>query len=266
MQNQVRYYENETDDFEENDIVPIKIDSKYKYIHKNPFWNICEFVCYRVLATPIAYIYTKMKFGLKIENREVLKNYKNTGYFMYGNHTQNMNDAFAPTLVNFPKSVKVIVHPNNVSIPFWGNVIKFLGPLPIPDDLNAARNFLSAISYNISKKRVVMMYPEAHVWNYYTKIRDFSSNVFKYPLRENAPTFAVTTTYKKWKKDRPRIVMYIDGPFYANEELNQKEKMEDLKKKVCNAMNERAKENELEFIKYVKKKEGEYDKSNVLWK
>lgn len=137
MQNQVRYYEDETDDFEENDIVPIKIDGNYKYIHKNLFWNICEFFCYRLLATPIAYIYTKIKFGLKIENRKVLKDYKNTGYFMYGNHTQNMNDAFAPTLVNFPKNVKVIVHPNNVSIPFWGNIIKLLGPLPIPDDLEA---------------------------------------------------------------------------------------------------------------------------------
>lgn len=110
------------------------------------------------------------------------------------------------------------------------------------------------------------MYPEAHVWNYYTKIRDFSPNVFKYPLRENVPTFAVTTTYKKWKKDRPRIVMYIDGPFYANENLNQKEKMEDLKRQVYNAMNERTKENEVEYIKYVEKKEVEYDKSNVLWK
>lgn len=128
------------------------------------------------------------------------------------------------------------------------------------------KNFLKAISYNMNKNNAVMIYPEAHVWNYYTKIRDFNSSVFKYPIKENVPTFVVTTTFRKWKMNRPRIVMYVDGPFFADEKLNMKEKMEDLKKKVCNAMNERAKENELEFIKYVKKKEGEYDKSDVLWK
>lgn len=266
MQKQTRYYKSEIDDFEENNITPIKIDGKYKYIHKNFFWNITSFVLYRLIATPVAYIYTKFKFGLKVENKSILKKHKNIGYFMYGNHTQNMNDAFAPTLVNFPKNVQVVVHPNNVSIPFWGNIIKFLGPLPIPDDIDASKNFIKSISHNISKKRVIMIYPEAHVWNYYTRIRNFDSSTFKYPVKEKVPTFSVTTTYQKWKKNKPRIVMYIDGPFYPNNNLNQKEKCEELKKQVYDAMNKRSKLNNVEHIKYIKKEGIENDKFDVLWK
>ena len=255
---QIVYYSDElNDEFEGSDINPIKIDSSYKYIHKNFFWNITSFILYRLLATPFAYIYMKIKYGIKIENKKILKDFKDTGYFIYANHTHNMGDAFNPTIVNFPKKVYVVVHPNNVSIPFWGNIIKFLGPLPTPDDLDSGKNFINAISYYIKRKNVIVIYPEAHVWNYYTKIRPFKAHTFKYPIKENVPTFAVTTTYRKWKKNRPRIVIYIDGPFYADNSLDNKLKKEDLRNKVYNCMVNRSKNNNIEFIKYIK--DGEKD-------
>lgn len=201
---------------------------------------------------PYAFLYMKFKFGLKIENRKVLKDFKNTGYFVYANHTQNMGDAFAPTIINFPKKVKVIVHPNNVSIPFWGNIIKFLGPLPIPGDIESGKNFINAIDYFIAKKNTIVIYPEAHVWNYYTKIRPFKSYSFKYPINCKVPSFSMTTTYQKWKKGKPRIVMYIDGPFYPKENLNIKEKREDLRNQIYECMIKRAENSNIEYIKYVK--------------
>ena len=157
-----------------------------------------------------------------------------------------------PTIVNFPKKVYVVVHPNNVSIPFWGNIIKFLGPLPIPGDISSGKNFVNAISSHIKNGKVVMFYPEAHVWSYYTKIRNFDYSTFKYPITENAPTFVMTITYKKRKILSPRIIAYIDGPFFPKEGLNNRDKREDLRNQVFKAMNERIKNNDIEFIKYVK--------------
>ena len=115
---QIQYYKDElNDEFEGKEITPIKIDGKYKYVHNNIFWKLTSFLLYRIIATPIAYLYMKFKFRLKIINKDVLKGLKGKGYFMYVNHTQDIGDAFNPTIVNFPRKVQVVVHPNNVSIP-----------------------------------------------------------------------------------------------------------------------------------------------------
>ena len=249
---QTVYYKSETEDFEGKNIEAINIDGNYKYIHKNFFWNLTSFIFYRLIATPIAYLYLKFKFGLKIENKKILKAYKKSGYFMYANHTQVIGDAFIPSIVNIPKKVFVVVHPNNVSIPFWGDIIKFLGPIPIPGDISSGKNFVNAISTYIQQGKVIMIYPEAHVWSYYTKIRNFDASTFKYPITENAPTFSMTITYKKRKLFSPRIIAYIDGPFFPKKGLNNKEKREDLRNQVFNAMKERAKNSDIEFIEYVK--------------
>lgn len=77
----VKFYENELeDDFANNDrIETVKINSNYKYIHKNILWHIASFILYRIIALIPALIYSKIKFHLKIVGREKIKEYrKNT--------------------------------------------------------------------------------------------------------------------------------------------------------------------------------------------
>ena len=84
----VVYYSDElNDDFASSEITPVKINENYKYIHKNPLWTLCAFIVYRVVFLIPGYIYAKVRYGLKIENRSVLKKAKKQGYFLYSNHT-----------------------------------------------------------------------------------------------------------------------------------------------------------------------------------
>ena len=62
----------------------------------------------------------------------------------------------------------------------------------------------------------------------------------------------MTITYKKRKIVSPRIIAYIDGPFFPREGLSNKEKREDLRNQVFDVMNERAKNSNAQYIKYVK--------------
>ena len=74
MKRNIFYYKDElNDDFALENIKPIDINSDYKYIHENILWRISSFVIYRLIALPIAFIYSKLIFGLKFENKEVLK-------------------------------------------------------------------------------------------------------------------------------------------------------------------------------------------------
>ena len=178
------------------------------------------------------------------------------GYFMYGNHTQDIGDAFCPSLLDPKKETYVIVHPNNVSMPFLGKITPFLGALPLPDDAKAAKNFNKAIKHKIDKNYCVTIYPEAHIWPYYTKIRPFKDTSFGYPIKLGTKVFCFTNTYQKRRfRKTPRIVTYIDGPFTTDESLSLKEQRESLRNQVYEAMCKASSNNNVEIIKYIKVEE-----------
>ena len=253
----VIYYNDElNDEFSEAKIVPREIDKNYKYIHKNIFWNFASFVLQNILSVPIKVLYAKLKFRNICIGKEKLKQCKKQGYFIYVNHTQPFADTFIPSNFIYPKRNYFIVNPENVSMKFMKTIVPMLGAIPIPTNRNAMKNFIDAIEDKINKNYSVTIYPEAHIWPYYTKIRPFKSVSFKYPVQYDKPTYCMTNTYQAYGKnnDKVQIVTYIDGPFYPNKELTQKEQKEDLRNRVYNQMVERSKNSNIEVIKYRKKK------------
>ena len=128
-----------------------------------------------------------------------------------------------------------------------------LGAIPILSNIKAMKNFLNTIEKRIKKGYSITIFPEAHIWPYYTHIRPFKSVSFKYPVEFNAPVFCMTNTYQKRGKNKIKIVSYIDGPFFADKSLNKKEQKEKLRNQVYECMVERSKNSDIEKIKYISK-------------
>ena len=254
--NKIIYYEDElNDEFSKSSIEPRIIDEKYKYVHKNPLWNLCSFVLQNILSVPIKILYAKIKFRIKYIGKEKIKPYKNEGYFIYGNHTQPFADTFIPSIPMYPKRNFLIVNPVNISLKGTGTLVEMLGAMPIPSNKSAMKNFLEAIKQKMNKGYAITIYPEAHIWPYYTKIRPFKDVSFKYPIQLEKPAFCITNTYQSYGKnnDKVKIVSYIDGPFFPDEGLTLKEQQENLRNKIYNQMVERSKNSNIEVIKYEKK-------------
>ena len=249
---EIYYYSDElNDEFSGSHITPRVIDEKYKYLHKNIFWNLAHFLVQNVLSVPIKVLYAKIKFRIKYIGKDKLKKYKKEGYFVYANHTQVFADTFLTSNVIYPKRNYLIVNPENVSMKFLGNFVQMFGAIPIPTGRDGMKNFLTAIKYHIQKGHSITIYPEAHIWPYYTKIRPFKSVSFKYPFELDKPVFCITNTYQKRGKNKVKITSYIDGPFWINKELKTKqEQKQDLRDRVYNKMVERSKDSDYEFIKY----------------
>jgi len=258
-QKEIIYYKDElNEEFSTAKIVPRKIDENYKYIHKSVIWNAIAFLLQNVLSVPIKFLYAKIKFKIKYVGKEKLKPYKKQGYFIYGNHTQIFADTFITSNTNYPKKNFFIVNPENVSMKFLGNIVEMLGAIPIPSNKEAMKNFLEVIEKRIKDGNSVTIFPEAHIWPYYTKIRPFKTVSFKYPVQLNVPTFSVTNTYQSYGKnnDKVRIVTYVDGPFFPDDECKtMKEKQQNLRDKVYKKMVERSQNSNIEVIKYVKKED-----------
>lgn len=253
-QQQVIYYRDELqDEFAQDHIQAKQIDGSYKYI-RDGFWGrISHVFWYRIIAMPLARLYMKVHFHHRVVNKEVLKKAGNSGYYLYGNHTHAVADAVIPAIVNRPVRVSVIVHPNNVSMPFLGRITPALGALPLPDDREAMKHFLQALEYHIGKKECIHIYPEAHIWPYYTDIRPFRDTSFRYPVQQRVPVFCLTNTYQRRKSgQKPRIVTYIDGPFYPDSDLPVKMQKKALRDQVYAVMKERAGNNNMVLIRYEK--------------
>ena len=232
------------------------IDESYRYIDPRPGWKAARFIAYRLFAMPAAFLYCKLALHARFENRQVLRKAGKTGCFVYGNHTQQVGDPFLPNLALFPKSVYMIVHPNNVSMPVLGKITPYLGALPLPSNIKAMRSFLDAIRTRIEEGSFIVVYPEAHIWPYYTGIRDFPATSMKYPVELDVPSFTLTTTYHRRRFGRkPRTVTYLDGPFYPDHSLPPRARAQALRDEIYKTMVRRSQESDYEYIRYVKKEE-----------
>ncbi|MBE6703545.1 MAG: hypothetical protein E7585_09100 [Ruminococcaceae bacterium] len=251
----VIYYQDElTDEFSTAQITPKVIDGNYRYDRSKGIHGLLRFFWYGLIAPLPAFLYRKLKFRHKILGREKLKKHKKEAIFLFGNHTQPIGDAVIPSFIRYP--AYIIVHPNNVSMPCLGRINPYLGALPLPDDMGAAKNFVATIKKKVEKKRAIFIYPEAHIWPYYTGIRPFGAESFQYPVKYGTPVYAFTNTYQKRRfSHKPRILTYIDGPFYPDTALPPRARREQLRNEVYNAMTERSKLSDCVVIEYKKAEE-----------
>ncbi len=250
------YYQDElTDDFAGNNITSKPLGKKFKYIHTGIVFHIFEFVLYYVVATPIVYIMQKAFSHQRFVNRKALRKAKNTGYFIYSNHTQAMNDAYIGPLATFPKKCFIITSPDATSIKGLRTVVQALGAIPLAGNLNEGKQMLSCIQTRIEDKNAIMIYPEAHIWPYYTKIRNFPYPSFEYATRLDKPIFVLTNCYqKRIFSKRPKILTFVDGPFYPDTNLSKREAAKELRDLAYQTMCQRVDQHSnYEYIKYVKK-------------
>ncbi len=253
MKDKIIYYSDlKNQDFSGTNIVVKPLPDNYQYIKKNIFWKIWEIFIYYLVAKPILTIIVKIRWHHKFINKKVIKKVKKSGAILYGNHTTKLADAFVPHMLVYRKNY-IIASPETMSLPFLKNLLNALGVIPLTDKLSLKKKLLQAIKYHLSKGNFLTIYPEAHIWPFYTKIRPFDSTSFKYAAIFNVPVFALTTCYQKRRfRKFPKIVTTVDGPYYPKEELNNNENAAYLRDLVYNKMVERANlYSTYEYVKYV---------------
>ncbi|MBE6623470.1 MAG: 1-acyl-sn-glycerol-3-phosphate acyltransferase [Ruminococcaceae bacterium] len=245
-----RYYSSFLDDFEKSADQNFKLPDDYKYIKTSFLSRIISEIIYGT-AVVFGGIYCKVFLHMKIKGRKNLKGIK-SGFFIYGNHTQPVGDVFIPALCVLPKRIYTVVSPANYGIPVIGKILPYLGALPVAGSFSGIKKLNDAIGTRLEQKHPVVIYPEAHVWEYYTGIRPFPETSFRFPVKFNKPSFAMTVTYRKGKVfKKPVMEVFLDGPFYP-EGNNIKEKTEDLHGKVISAMKDRSKNSNYCYITYEK--------------
>lgn len=249
QKSKVYYYKSYNDDFVKSKNQDYKITEDYKWINNNILYRVCSRILY-FFAYIFSLFYCKFVLHVNVKNRKVLRKYGKQGYFLYGNHTQPFGDVFIPAYV-CNKRIYTVVSQANLGVSVIGPILPMLGALPVPNTIKDTKKFVDAIKKRIEQKKCVVIYPEAHVWPYYTKIRPFSATSFKFPIQCNAPAFSMTITYYKRRfGKKPGIIVYIDGPFIPKDTLSKKENEEKICEEIYRCMVNRSKNSTYEYIKY----------------
>lgn len=247
-----RYYSSYTDDFVTTRDQDLRLPEDYEWIRRDARSRVLSALSYGT-ALLLSSFGCRLFLRVRFKNRAALKKAPD-GAFIYGNHTQPVGDVFQPALASFPRRIYTVVSPANLAIPVIGRILPYLGALPIPDTLSGMKKFNEAVAARSAEKKNIVIYPEAHVWEYYTGIRPFADSSFTFPARLGKPVFAMTVTYKRRRfGKKPAAVIYTDGPFYPDTELPLRERTKALHDAVYDAMTARSRESDCEYIVYRKK-------------
>lgn len=247
------YYETMQDDVVETSDQQATVPENYQWIHSSRLYDLNHKLLYKVFYG-WAYFFIKHGLHTTIVNKEILQKEKR-GYFLYINHTQTVGDPFLPSQIVVDKETYIVASPSNLSIPILGRILPILGALPLPGTSEQMKMFRQAIATRIREKQCVVIFPEAHVWPYYTKIRPFENAAFQFPIDTDAPVYCATVTYQEDKHHRPKRTVYVRGPFTADPTLPRVKKRKKLANEVYEQMKEDARYNTVQFVQYIQRKE-----------
>lgn len=248
------YYKNFDDDVITTNGQNDELDSDYIYVHTNCVYKMLSSFIF-LLGRIFSFFYCRLFLKISVENSLVLKEYKHRGYFLYGNHTQPIGDVFIPAQVCRDKRFYTIASAANLRLKFIGKLLPILGIIPVSNSISKTRELYKAVKKRISENNVIVIYPEAHVWPYYTKIRPYLDTSFKFPVDFDVPVFCMTTTYYKRKFfKKPGIRIYVDGPFIPDKNLIKRERQAKLYNDVLKQMENRCKKSTYEYVEYKREK------------
>ncbi|MFC6261748.1 lysophospholipid acyltransferase family protein [Levilactobacillus fujinensis] len=203
----------------------------------------------RLLAKTISVVYCHWTVTFK--NAWRLKASGQQGYVLYGNHTQPTGDVLMPYYLGDYHWFNVLASPANLGIPVIGPLTCLGGALPTPQSLRQMRVFNSTVTEKLRAGEWVVIYPEEHVWPYYTGIRPFNFSAFHFPIAAHVPAYCLTTTYRKrWWCRRPKRIAYVDGPFEPDRSLSAKQQQHQLANQIQACMTKRTAMSNATYIDY----------------
>jgi len=192
------YFDELKDDFANNNIQQKPLPKKWNYYPRNPLYKFFKAVMY-YFALAMLTILIKVFFGAKLKNKKVLKDRKDKkkGCFIYGNHTGWVTDATSGHMACFPHQTYILVSPDVVNIKGIRWFVKCLGAIPIPENRQNFVRYIKSSKQMTDNGHSIVIYPEAHIWPKYNKIREFGSGSFNLPCKFGLPCYAKTTVFKK---------------------------------------------------------------------
>lgn len=241
MKKKTFYYTDMLNDDFGNTIQRIQpLPQKYRYVSCNPVSRALSLLLYRVIARPVIFCYVKVRFHHRFVGVKAFRRHKG-GCFLIGNHVTLAGDAFIPHLAGIRKRNYILTGKETSSLTPILPLLRAFGNIPLGQSVAQNVAMLRCVREHLAEGASITIYPEGHIWPYYTGIRPFGPQSFYYAVLTQAPVFCTTTCFQKKRFGKtPRITSYVDGPFYPKAGLGRAACAQDLRDRVFETMTARA--------------------------
>ena len=176
----------------------IVFDENYPYIDKTKSFKFKRFWV-RVLLYLMVFLMTKIRLGLKVYNKKLLKSYKKDikeGLIIVSNHI-HMWDYLAILRLLKPINPYVLVWDKNINGES-GTLVRLVGGIPIPETtIKAKITFLNAIKELMDKHKCLHIYPEGSMWELYPYLRPFKKGAFRFAYEYDKKVLPLVFTFRK---------------------------------------------------------------------
>ncbi|MCL2255884.1 MAG: 1-acyl-sn-glycerol-3-phosphate acyltransferase [Firmicutes bacterium] len=215
-----------------------QLKTKKDIFDKHPlrlfFGKLFVFISY-LLFYPLI----KIKYRLKIENKNIKKMVKGKGAIIVMNHSSELDGAVL-VFQMLPRRTWVTV-PEFVAS-------RRLSTIPFPQDLANMRAFKEVISERLEKKQLISFFPEITPSDNIQTIRPFKNGAFRFAVQNNVPILPCAICFKprKQKKNiakKYRATLCFFEPIHPNLNINETEAIEEMKVKTHSLISERVEKN-----------------------
>ena len=217
-----------------------KIDENYDYVPNNLIFSIFSNLLYYGIAFPILKLLIKIIYDLKIEGIENIKEVDG-GAISVSNHVLILDCAMVG-LAFGKRKIYYTTQEGSFKIPLVRKLIKYLRAVPIPENINNRKYFIKAMNNVLKNGDVIHFYPEASLWPYCKKIRNFKNGAFDMAVRNQVPVVPCVFTFRepigvrKLFKRKKDVTLKILKPVYSDSDKYIRQQIEELKEKTFKGM------------------------------
>ena len=215
-------------------------DDKYHYVEKGFFFNLMRRVIYLVIFC-IVFPMTRIRLGLRIYGKQNIRKNKKLirqGAITMANHI-HMWDYLCVMNAVKPRRPYLFVWDKNIKGEM-SFIIRMVGGIPIPEkDIKATKAFFDAINGVLQEGKLVHIYGEGSMWEYYRPIRPFKTGAAYYAIKCNKPIIPMAFSYRKPGWIRRKIFHQIAlfnlniGEPILPENMNQEELTIKVHEEIC---------------------------------
>ena len=194
--------------------------------------------------------WNRIKYGLRIEGREVLKGYREQlrkGAVCICNHVYIFDALCVCRAVRWFRPMWIPMYAKHFNGKF-GWVLRHMGGIPVAETVAGMRKFNEAFDEFHRRGDWILVFPEEVRWNYYKPIRPFRKGAFTMAYKYNVPVIPFVITYRErkglyklfGKAFEPLMTLKVGEPVLPDLSRTRKQEVDSMRIKLHTQMEKMA--------------------------
>lgn len=231
----------------------LAIDADYPYLDDSPRWRFNRRWGYALVLRLCLGVYLRVKMGLRIRGREVLKQYEKElqgGAITIANHMFRLDCPCVLLAVKARCTTRIPMFAPNFRTKD-GFFMRLVGGIPIPQPeagMTALKRFNEAFDEYHRRGWWFHIFPESCRWDMYKPLRPFQKGAFTMSYKYNMPLLPCVITYRERKgiyrlfapKKLPLLTVTVGKPVIPDIAQPRKDEVARLREAAHRQMTEMA--------------------------